>query len=351
MVGRIRNIKVFALFVCLGASMSIVSFAQPDVPKPPKPRTEPDPKPKIESAPKPDKIYSEHSKMKVGTSEKSISVDSNVNIKLCVSDGNLKVNGWERDEVRVFVKSGRKPSIRVQEKDAASGKPNWLWITNTAVEGSTPAPMSDCLSGASIELDVPMKASLNLSGRTTETTIDSVKKVNVKNISGNIYLRNIAGGIAAATYQGGLMVENSAGAISLETTTGNIVAVEVSPGQIGDLFKAKTNSGALSMQKVDHRQIEANSISGSVLFNGKFLPGGIYSFKTSNGSIKMSLPGTSSFKIIASYGYGSLNCAFPWKIIYETVSPGGKNVQAKIGSGDATVNITTSSGSIAINKQ
>ncbi|MGQ0543520.1 MAG: DUF4097 family beta strand repeat-containing protein [Blastocatellia bacterium] len=351
MEGSIRNTKVFALSVCLGAAMPFVAFAQHDVPKPPKPKADVVTKPKPETAPTPDKVYSEHSKIKASTSEKSISVDSNVNIKLCVSNGNLRVNGWERNEVRVFVKSGRKPSIRVQEKDAASGKPNWLWITNTAIEGATPAPMSDCLSGASIELDVPMKASLNLSGRTTETTIDSVKKVNVKNISGNIFLRNIAGGITAATYQGGLMVENSAGAISLETTTGNIVAVEVSPGQIGDLFKAKTNSGALSMQEVDHRQIEANSISGSVLFNGKFLPGGIYSFKTSNGSIKMSLPEASSFKIIASYGYGALKCAFPWEIFYETISPGGKNLQAKIGSGDATVNITTSSGNIAITKQ
>src|SRR5438128_9018948 len=40
------------------------------------------------------------------TSEKSIKVDSNVNLSLCVTQGTIKVNGWNRSEVRVFVQDG-----------------------------------------------------------------------------------------------------------------------------------------------------------------------------------------------------------------------------------------------------
>jgi len=285
------------------------------------------------------------------TSEKFIIVDPSVNIKLCVSEGSLRINGWERDEVRVFVHSGRLPGFKVLEKDPSSGKANWLLVTNTAAEGSRPGPMSECLAGREIEIDVPMKTSLTLTGRSTETVVDSIRKVSIKSVEGDISLRNITGGISAATYQGDLLVEGSGGSITAETTTGNILAFGVTPGQIGDLFKAKTGSGNISMQQVDHRQIEAGSISGEVNFNGKLLSGGLYNFKTSNGSIKMQIPGRSSATIKGACGFGSFTSEIPVKYVYENTSPAGKNFLAIMASGDANVGLTTNTGSILIKKQ
>lgn len=286
-----------------------------------------------------------------GVSEKALAVDANVNIKLpCISEAKVTINGWDRNEIRVYIKNGSKIGFRVHEKDPASGKPVWVLITSLAGDIARYSG-SECLSGERIEIDVPMKASLTLVGRKYNTKIDSVKKINIENVDGNVELRNVSGGITAATYQGNLTVENSGGQISLKTSTGNVIAYEVSPGQIGDTFTTKTRSGTITLQKVDHRQIEATSVSGSVVFNGKFLPGGLYTMNTTNGSIKMSIPGDSSCKIIASYGYGTVNSAIPMKILTETVSQGGKSLVALIGAGDATVNVTTSSGTINIGKQ
>src|SRR5690349_18848719 len=36
------------------------------------------------------------------TSEKSMIVDAGVALRLCVAHGDLKINGWRRNEVRVF---------------------------------------------------------------------------------------------------------------------------------------------------------------------------------------------------------------------------------------------------------
>ena len=284
------------------------------------------------------------------TTEKFIAVDPNVSIKLCVSEGNLKVNGWERNEVRVFVRSGRLPGFKVLEKDHKSGKANWLLITNMRAEGAPRGPMSECIAGEEIELDVPMGSGLSLTGRAANTFIDSVQKVAVKTADGHITLKGVPGGIAAETYQGNLEVLNSGGAISLATTTGNITAFDVSPGQIGDLFRAKSNGGNVSLQQVEHRQIEASSITGSVNFNGKFLPGGLYNFKTSNGTIRMQIPVKSSATIKASYGFGQFNSEIPLKFIYENKTDGGKNFQALIGTGEANINLTTNTGNINIKK-
>src|SRR5947199_2192587 len=38
------------------------------------------------------------------TTEKSISVVDNVNFSMCVRQGTLQINGWKRNEVRVFIK-------------------------------------------------------------------------------------------------------------------------------------------------------------------------------------------------------------------------------------------------------
>ena len=76
-----------------------------------------------------------------------------------------------------------------------------------------------------------MKASLSIKSYGTETRIDSVKKVDIKNLGGKVALRNITGGITASTFEGDVTVENSGGRILLETSTGNVVAYEVSPGQ------------------------------------------------------------------------------------------------------------------------
>jgi hypothetical protein len=282
------------------------------------------------------------------TSERSMAVDGNVAIKLCVAEGNLKINGWRRDEVRVFVKNGRKFGMKPLEKSAETGKVNWLSVSHTP--SGPPRPASDCLAGERIEIDAPVGSAFDLSGRSARTSVDSVRKIKIKIVEGVIALRNISGGISAYTSQGDVIVDNSAGAISLESTTGNIVAIDVKPGQIGELLRAKTNSGAITLQRVEHRQIEANSISGSLLFDGIFLNGGIYNFRTSNGSIKLAIPASSSCLFKATYGYGTFNSQIPLTILTENVSPRVKTVVARLGSGGASVTLTTSSGSIDIRK-
>ena len=285
-----------------------------------------------------------------GDNEAKLSTAVNVNLKFCVTDGNLRINGWDRNEVRVFVRDGRAFNLRVLEKDAA-GMANWVWIASDLQDARTRVPMSECLSGSEIEMDVPTGAALNISGRSTDTVIDSVRKASVKIIEGNLSFRNVNGGIQAAAFQGDVTVESSAGAITIESTTGNVLAYDVSPGGIGDLFRAKTASGAISMQKVAHRQIEANSISGSVLFDGSFLAGGIYGFKTSNGSIRLMIPEQTSCNLTAAYGWGSFNTDLPMEFTYRNETSRSKNLAAVMGKGEScSLNLTTNSGSISINR-
>lgn len=286
------------------------------------------------------------------TSERSIKVDPAVKLTLCVSQGRLRINGWKRNEVRVYVQNGNEFSFNVRAKNETTSDPNWITIMGVATRGKY-AVAADCISGEDIEIDVPMGAVVAVKGREFATSIDSVRKVEITNIGGGISLRNIAAGINATAGRGDLTVENSTGPIYLGTTTGNIVVFEASPGEIGDLFKAKTNGGTISIQSVQHRQLEVGSVSGSVLYDGKIRSGGSYSIHTNKGSIRMLIPGDSSCQLQATFGAGNFSSELNIRLETENLSEGPiKTIVGRLGSGnEASVRLTTHSGSINIKKQ
>ena len=286
------------------------------------------------------------------TSEKSIAVDKNITVQLCVTQGTVKINGWNRGEVRVFIKDGAKFGFKVTQKSMHSDAPGWIKIAGLEPAKGKYGPQSECIWGDEIEIDAPTGASINMSGTEATTTIDGIKKAAVKMVGGDISLRNIAAYIYANSGRGDLTVEESTGSISLETATGNILAFDVGPGEIGDGFKARTNSGMISLQKLEHRQVDASSVSGSILFNGEILSGGSYGMNTIKGSIKMSIPANSSCQIIAYYSFGNFSSDLPVKIQTEDVTGAAtKRTVGVIGKGGATVRLTSNSGNIIIKKQ
>lgn len=278
--------------------------------------------------------------------EKKLAVTSNPSIKMCLTEGSVKVNGWDRNEVRVFVRSGTKFQFRVLERDKMTARPSWIWLAREDRTSGT-----ECLTGEEIELDIPKGSSLTVEGRSADLMVDSIAKVDVKIVEGNAMLRNINNGVKAVTYQGDLLVENSSGSISLDSTNGNIAATAVEPTQAGDMFRAKTSGGAVALRDAAHRLIDVNSISGSVRFDGKFSPGGVYTFKTSNGSILITSPEDLSARVSASFGFGSFQTVLPINITQKTDSPGSKTVVGTFGKGDADLTLMTLNGTIAIAKR
>jgi hypothetical protein len=322
-----------------------VSITEPQVVVAPLPQPTFQPPPKFPKTPLPPKKRAENES--ATAAEKSIQTEAKVTVSVCVSEGNVRINGWERNEIRAFVSGGSKVGFKVLQKKQ---KPVWVKVVGFDPLTDKEAGLDECLSGAEIELDVPRGAVVALKSGQSQITIASIAKVTVENVGGDISLNDIAGGVTAKTYEGDVMVEKSAGAIALFSTTGNIVAFEVEPSEVGDVFRATTRSGAVTLQSVSHSQVEANSGSGSIRFNGEFTSGGQYTFKTTNGSILLLVPVESSCRINANYGFG----AFQSEIILKDVQKTPGEVQkltAMLGAGDANLNLTTYSGAIRIKKK
>jgi len=343
---RLLALAALGLLICSGAVFAQVK-GEPKIytPAPPVVRPVPAMTPPARTRVRPARRSHNESE---APAEKSIVTDAKVNLRLCVSEGIVKINGWERNEIRAFVDGGSEVGFSVRQKNS-QGKPNWVTVLGFDPEKNKEPGLDECLSGDVIELDVPRNATIDLTGTETTITVKSVNKVKVKNDGGNIFLNDISQAIDAQTYQGGIVVENSSGVMKLVSTNGNIVAFEAQPAEIGDTFLAKTSSGVITLQGVEHRQVEVSSNSGSIRFNGDFGSGGQYTFGTTNGSISLTLPAEASCKIRASYG-GAFHSDLPLTEIEKT--PGSPaTLTGILGKGDANLNLNTFGGTIRIRKQ
>ena len=278
--------------------------------------------------------------------EKSIKAAGDVNISLCVSSGSVKINGWERDEIRAFVDGGTNVGFRVLRQSKIDNAAAWVMILGFEPQSETNAGFDECLAGEAIELDVPRGASVTVKSRKSEVSISTIDKARVENLGGGIFLDHIARGIDATTYEGDVTAENSGGAISLTATNGNVFAADIAPVDGGDAFKAKTRSGAINLQSVAYRSIEVSSATGAISFSGSLLSGGVYSLSTTNGSIFLNIPENSSCVINANLGFGKFNTILPLVNIIKGGSAQVKKLNAVMGRGEAILNLTTYSGTI-----
>src|SRR5215204_638145 len=354
------NGKVLVFFLAALCCLSFQEVSAQGVPAPEKKTPVPTTKPKpvtpgiYTPTPRPNPTPPRDTKRVVvnegyTAAEKSITTEPKVTINLCVLEGNVRINGWEREEIRAYVEEGSQVGFKIVQDNPKNKKPVWVSVLGFDPKKNKEIKPEDCLSGSEIELDVPRNATINLKSGESAIKIESVAKVVVESLSGDILLNEIAGGIEATTYQGDLMVEKSSGQMILSNTAGNIIALDVSPSEIGDIFKAKTNSGRITLKAVEHRVIETGTISGSTVFDGELLSGGQYGFSTQNGSLVLAVPPTSVCKINASLGFGAFASEIP---LINTLKK-DRSLSAQIGDAEATcsLNLKTVNGVIRIRKK
>lgn len=162
--------------------------------------------------------------------------------------------GCRRNEVRVFASNGSQVGFKTLQKHSQTGKPVRIAVLGYEPSANKGNKVDECSSGEEIELEVPNNATVNIKSYESKTKIDSVRKAFVKNTNGGIFLNNIAEGVEAVTYEGDVTVEKSGGAMNLESVSGNVLAFDVHADEIGDIFKAKTSSGVISLQNIGYRQ-------------------------------------------------------------------------------------------------
>ncbi len=147
-------------------------------------------------------------------------------------------------------------------------------------------------------------------------------------VESDVDLESRAGHVEVAGLKGNIVAESSAGAVNIRNCEGTV--------------KARSRAGSVILENVDGT-ISARSSAGSVKFSGVLSKGENW-FRTSVGSIDISLKGEPDLTVDASTTLGSVSCVPELTDAYRSRS----QCSGRIGAGTGRLIAETKTGSITI---
>ncbi|HEU4711899.1 MAG TPA: hypothetical protein VFS76_10055 [Pyrinomonadaceae bacterium] len=129
--------------------------------------------------------------------------------------------------------------------------------------------------------------------------------------------------------------------VDLETVRGNISVTNVR----GGLVRAHVSTeGDIELSNIVASQVIAQNISGNIFFDGEFLGGGTYDFKSSKGEIQIRIPGNSAFRLVAASPARRIVLNDFWN--NNMKNQDGRKIVGDVGDGRASVSVTNFMGQI-----
>ena len=236
--------------------------------------------------------------------ERTIAADANVSVSACVMSGSIKVHGWDRKEVRARSLDAAEIEFRRidETNDAGPARKIELLISDKA---QGPRHANPCESFSEIELDVPRGATVQLQTRDGEINVFEVSTVYASTQNGDVNIDRASKTVDAGTIGGSIMLKNSSGRVNLHSAGGSIEAIDVRPAETGDSFEAASLGGDITLERIGHVQLNGHTLNGSLCVTGPLAHGARYSFRTISGDLTLTLPADSSFKVSAKFSHGA----------------------------------------------
>jgi DUF4097 and DUF4098 domain-containing protein YvlB len=320
-----------------------------------------------------------HTKKISGPSvERVVAADPNVVISVCLVSGDIKVHGWDRNEVRA--RSNDVDAIEFRRSVGARETDPAKEIT-VLLADTTARRLGPCSADADIELDVPRGATVRLQTRDGQIQVVDVSAVTANAQSGDLDLAGIKRSVEAGTIGGDISLRDSTGSTSLHSVGGSIQARGVRPAAAGDTFEAATVGGDITLEKIGSARVRVKTVGGALSLSGALSAGARYEFMTFSGDVSFALPPESSFRLDATLSQGGeLVTDFPLKMITESKGPssqssrrtgpsakgdlttdpdilirgadrGLQHISGVYGTGDALITVSSFSGAINLKKK
>lgn len=296
--------------------------------------------------------------------ERSLPVDPQATVTLCVASGILKVRGWDRSEVLVRSTSAAKIDFRRIDKSKDPSRPATRVDVMVLDRNAVANPRLDCQAFADVEMDVPAGATVQIQTRDGDITIAGVSGAFAGSQNGDITIERATRFVEAGSVGGSIYLRNSSGRISLSSAGGEVQVVNVRPATGEDTFEVGTVSGDIQLDRVSNPRVTAKTVNGRVMMSGPLAKSGYYGFTNVTGDVLLALPHDASFQLNAKVSEKH-DIISEFKLTYlsepppppaarprspEVVPYSLRRVNAVCGSGDATISVASFGGTIRIKK-
>ena len=235
-----------------------------------------------------------------GEIERSLAVDAQATITLCVASGTLNVRGWDKNEVRVRSVDAAQIEFRRIEKTKDNTKP--ATRVDVMLFGKTggPRPRLDCQALASVEMEVPSGATVQVQTRDGDIMIAGVAGAYAGSQNGDITIERVTKLVEAGSVGGSISLRDSSGRVFLNSAGGGVEAINVRSATADDTFEVGTVSGDIQLDRVSNPRVMAKTVNGTLTMSGPLAKQGYYGFSNVTGDTILAMPRDASFQLKAT---------------------------------------------------
>lgn len=246
--------------------------------------------------------------------------------------GEVIVRTWDKDAVRVVARHQARTQVRIRPGSAG------LSISASGSHGPQ--------GSVDYEITAPAWMPVRVEGTYNFVTIDGAQaEVFANTVRGDVIIKGGTGVVTAKSVEGEVQVDGARGKINVSSVNEKIRIANTT----GDIT-AETVNGGITMTGIDSRSVDASSVNGTIVYEGKVADGGHYSFGTHNGDILLGLPdGANATFTIRTYS-GSFSSEFTLEGYNRGDAQRGRRVTATLGKGSADVSLESFGGSIRLRK-
>jgi len=231
--------------------------------------------------------------------ERSLPVDSQATVTLCVASGTLKVHGWDKSEVRVRALGAEQLDFRRIDKVKDTSKPATRVDVMVMQHGGMSAPKLDCQAVADVEMEVPTGATVQVQTRDGDIMIAGVAGAYAGSQNGDITIERATKLVEAGSVGGSIFLKDSSGRVNLSSAGGGVEAINVRPAANDDMFEVGTVSGDIQLDRISNPKVVAKTVNGTVTMTGPLAKSGWYGFTNMTGDLVLAMPHDASFQLNA----------------------------------------------------
>jgi hypothetical protein len=231
--------------------------------------------------------------------DRSMTVDPQAIVTLCVASGTLKVRGWDKDEIHVRSLDAAQIEFRRIDKIKDTTKPATR-VDVMVLDRSTAAnPRLDCQALASVEMDVPANATVQVQTRDGDIAIAGVAGAYAGSQNGDIVIERATKLVEAGSVGGSIFLKDSTGRVNLSSAGGVVEVTNLKPATDEDTLEVGTVSGDIQLSRVSNPKVIAKTVNGTLTMTGPLAKSGFYGFTNMTGDLVLAMPPDASFQLNA----------------------------------------------------
>lgn len=246
--------------------------------------------------------------------------------------GDVIVRTWDKDSVHVVARHQARTKVSVRTTSAG------VSVTASGTNGPQ----------GSVDYDItaPAWMAMRIEGTYNFVTVEGAQaEVLATTVRGDVTIKGGSGTVTAKSIEGEVRVEGARGKVNASSVNEKVAVADVT----GDITAESTN-GRITLTGIDSKTVDASTVNGDILYEGKLLDGGHYSFGTHNGNLALGIPDNANATFTIRTYQGTFSTDLPLDGVNRDDVRRGRRVTTVLGNGSADVNLETFGGSIRLRK-